>query len=104
LQQANCAVHKKGLSRKTLFVQNGGTAFFFSISSISGEGVIKLLTGTGRQDTYLVVIVTADRGLCGGFNSNINRATVKYVRSLEDQGKTVKLITMGKKVEIFLPE
>jgi|TARA_B100000959_G_C14876935_1_gene580844 F-type H+-transporting ATPase subunit gamma len=70
-------------------------------SSISGEGVIKLLTGTGRQDTYLVVIVTADRGLCGGFNSNINRATVKYVRSLEDQGKTVKLITIGKKSRDF---
>ena len=71
-------------------------------SCISGEGAIKLLTGTGRQDTYLVVTVTADRGLCGGFNSNINRATVKYVRSLEDQGKTVKLITIGKKSRDFL--
>ena len=73
-----------------------------ALSSTSGEGVIKLLTGTGRQDTYLVVTVTADRGLCGGFNSNINRATVKYVRSLEDQGKTVKLITIGKKSRNFL--
>ena len=71
-------------------------------SNIFGEGVIKLLTGTGRQNTYLVVPVTADRGLCGGFNSNINRATVKYVRSLEDQGKTVKLITIGKKSRDFL--
>jgi len=71
-------------------------------SSIFGEGVIKLLTGSGRQDTYLVVTVTADRGLCGGFNSNINRATVKYVRSLEDQGKTVKVITIGKKSRDFL--
>ena len=66
-------------------------------NSISGEGVIKLLTGTGKQDTYLVIVVTADRGLCGGFNSNINRATVKFVRSLEDQGKKVNLITIGKK-------
>ncbi len=71
-------------------------------SSISGEGVIKLLTGTGKQDNYLVVVVTADRGLCGGFNSNINRATVKYVRSLEDQGKKVNLITIGKKSRDFL--
>jgi len=71
-------------------------------SSISGEGVIKLLTGTGKQDTYLVIVVTADRGLCGGFNSNINRATVKYVRSLEDQGKKVNLITIGKKSRDFL--
>ena len=43
-------------------------------SGITGEGVIKLLTGTGKDERYLVVPVTADRGLCGGFNSNINRA------------------------------
>ena len=71
-------------------------------SSIFGGGVIKLLTGTGKQDTYLVVSVTANRGLCGGFNSNINRATANYVRSLEDQGKKVKLITIGKKSRDFL--
>ena len=71
-------------------------------SNISGEGIIKLLTGTGKQDSYLVIAVTADRGLCGGFNSNINRATAKYVRSLEDQGKKVNLITIGKKSRDFL--
>jgi len=71
-------------------------------SSIFGGGAIKLLTGTGKQDTYLVVSVTANRGLCGGFNSNINRATANYVRSLEDQGKKVKLITIGKKSRDFL--
>ena len=76
--------------------------FSLASSNIFGEGVIKLLTGTGKQDTYLVVTVTADRGLCGGFNSNINRATVKYVRSLENQGKKVKLITIGKKSRDFL--
>ena len=70
-------------------------------SNIFGEGVIKLLTGTGRQNTYLIVPVTADRGLCGGFNSNINRATVKYVKSLEDQDKRVKLVTIGKKSKDF---
>jgi len=75
---------------------------YLASSSIFEEGVVKLLTGTGRQDTYLVITVTADRGLCGGFNSNINRATVKYVRSLEDQGKKVKLITIGKKSRDFL--
>jgi len=71
-------------------------------SSISGGGLIKLLTGTGKQDTFLVVTVTSDRGLCGGFNSNINRATVKYVKSLEDQGKKVNLINIGKKSRDFL--
>ena len=40
-------------------------------SGVSGEGVIQLLSGTGRDDRYLVVPVTADRGLCGGFNSSI---------------------------------
>ena len=42
-------------------------------SGVSGDGVIKLLKGTGKDDRYLVVPVTADRGLCGGFNSSINR-------------------------------
>ena len=66
-------------------------------SAISGEGVIKLLTGTGKQDSYLVIPVTADRGLCGGFNSNVNRETTKYIRSLEKDNKNVTLLTIGKK-------
>ena len=70
-------------------------------SGISGEGVIKLLTGTGKKDHYLVVPVTADRGLCGGFNSNINRETFKYIKSLEHEGKKVNLITIGKKSRDF---
>ena len=49
--------------------------FSLASSNISGEGVVKLLTGTGKQDRYLVIPVTADRGLCGGFNSSINRDT-----------------------------
>ena len=65
-------------------------------SAISGEGVIKLLTGTGKQDSYLVIPVTADRGLCGGFNSSINRETTKYIRSLEKDIKNVTLLSIGK--------
>ena len=42
-------------------------------SAASGEGIIKLLTGTGNDQNYIVVPVSADRGLCGGFNSSINR-------------------------------
>ena len=56
-------------------------------STISGEGVNKLLTGTGKNDRYLIIPVTADRGLCGGFNSSINRETTKYISSLEQKGK-----------------
>ena len=70
-------------------------------SAITGEGVIKLLTGTGKQDSYLVIPVTADRGLCGGFNSSINRETTKYIRSLEKNNKNVTLLTIGKKSEDF---
>ena len=51
-----------------------------SSGTASGEGVIQLLSGTGKDDRYLVVPVTADRGLCGGFNSSINRDTVKFVK------------------------
>ena len=70
-------------------------------SGTSGEGVIKLLTGTGKDERYLVVPVTADRGLCGGFNSSINRDTTKFVKSLEAKGKLVQLITVGKKSRDF---
>jgi len=72
-----------------------------SSSGVSGEGVIKLLTGSGKKDNYLIMPVTADRGLCGGFNSSINRETFKYVKSLENEGKKVKLITIGKKSRDF---
>jgi F-type H+-transporting ATPase subunit gamma len=70
-------------------------------SGISGEGVIKLLSGTGNDERYLVVPVTADRGLCGGFNSSINRDTTKFVKSLEENGKKVQIITVGKKSRDF---
>ena len=70
-------------------------------SCTSGEGVIQLLTGTGKDEQYLIVPITADRGLCGGFNSNINRGTFKFVKSLEVEGKSVKLLTVGKKSRDF---
>ena len=70
-------------------------------STISGEGVNKLLTGTGKNDRYLIIPVTADRGLCGGFNSSINRETTKYISSLEQKGKKGSLITVGKKSRDF---
>tara|TARA_Y100000590_G_scaffold446957_1_gene581464 strand:+ start:791 stop:1681 length:891 start_codon:yes stop_codon:yes gene_type:complete len=75
--------------------------FSLASSSVSGSGVIKLLTGTGKEDHYLVIPVTADRGLCGGFNSSINRETTKYIYSLEKKGKKVSLITIGKKSRDF---
>ncbi|MDC2992648.1 F0F1 ATP synthase subunit gamma [Pelagibacteraceae bacterium] len=70
-------------------------------SAASGEGIIKLLTGTGNDQNYIVVPVSADRGLCGGFNSSINRETFKLVKSLEGNGKKVQLIPVGKKSRDF---
>ncbi|MBT3776707.1 MAG: F0F1 ATP synthase subunit gamma [Pelagibacteraceae bacterium] len=70
-------------------------------SAASGEGVIKLLTGTGNDQNYVVVPVSADRGLCGGFNSSINRETFKLVKSLEKDGKNVQLMPVGKKSRDF---
>jgi F-type H+-transporting ATPase subunit gamma len=70
-------------------------------SSASGEGIIKLLTGTGNDQNYVVVPVSADRGLCGGFNSSINKETFRLVKSLEDDGKNVQLMPVGKKSRDF---
>ena len=70
-------------------------------SAASGEGIIKLLTGTSNDQNYIVVPVSADRGLCGGFNSSINRETFKLVKSLEGNGKKVQLMPVGKKSRDF---
>ena len=70
-------------------------------SAASGEGIIKLLTGTGNDQNYMIVPVSADRGLCGGFNSSINREAFKLVKSLEKDGKNVQLMPVGKKSRDF---
>ena len=57
----------------------------------------RLMTGTGKDDTHLVIVCTAERGLCGGFNSQIARFARDHVRKLLAQGKTVKIICVGKK-------
>ncbi len=57
----------------------------------------KLMTGTGRDDVHMLVVVTSDRGLCGGFNGSITREARKRIRELRDIGKTVKLFCVGRK-------
>ncbi len=61
------------------------------------DGAPKLLAGSGGEDTHLIVAITADRGLCGGFNGSIIRETRRMVRDLKGQGKTVKLMFLGRK-------
>jgi F-type H+-transporting ATPase subunit gamma len=56
-----------------------------------------LMTGTGKDDVHLLVVCTAERGLCGGFNSQISRFARDHARKLLAQGKTVKIFTVGKK-------
>lgn len=56
-----------------------------------------LLAGTGKDEVHLIVVATADRGLCGAFNSSIVRATRRRIQELKEQGKSVKLICVGRK-------
>jgi F-type H+-transporting ATPase subunit gamma len=63
----------------------------------SAEGAPLLLRGTGKQDVHLLVVMTAERGLCGGFNSNIAKLAKNHAAELVSAGKQVKVITVGKK-------
>jgi len=68
----------------------------------SGEGGPKLLLGTGSDNVHLLVVMTTDRGLCGGFNGSIMRGVRKLVRGLEADGKTVKLFGVGRKGNMIM--
>jgi F-type H+-transporting ATPase subunit gamma len=57
----------------------------------------QLLTGTGRDDTHLLIVATGERGLAGAFNSNVVRLARDHTRRLQAEGKTVKIMTVGRK-------
>ena len=61
------------------------------------ENAPKLLVGTGKDQVYLCVVLTADRGLCGGFNSNICKLAKNNFKRLLSEGKEIKIITVGSK-------
>ncbi|KJS20921.1 MAG: ATP synthase F0F1 subunit gamma, partial [Hoeflea sp. BRH_c9] len=63
----------------------------------SGDDAPRLMTGTGKDDVHLLVVCTAERGMCGGFNSQIARFAREQVRRLLADGKTVKILCVGKK-------
>lgn len=63
----------------------------------SDDSAPRLMTGTGKDDVHLLVVCTAERGLCGGFNSSIARFARDHARKLMAQGKTVKIFCVGKK-------
>ncbi len=66
-----------------------------SISDI--DNAPKLLSGTGEDKVHLCVVMTSDRGLCGGFNTNIIKKAKLYFQKILDGGKTLKIITVGTK-------
>ena len=61
------------------------------------ENAPKLLTGTGQDKVHLCVVLTSDRGLCGGFNSNIIKKAKVHFEKVLSEGKTLKIITVGSK-------
>ena len=61
------------------------------------ESAPKLLSGTGDEKTHLCVILTSDRGLCGGFNTNIVKKAKSYFDKIEKDGKILKIVTVGSK-------
>jgi F-type H+-transporting ATPase subunit gamma len=61
------------------------------------QGAPPLLAGTGKDTVHLLVVATADRGLCGGFNSSIARGARRRIRELQEQGKQFKLLCVGRK-------
>ncbi len=66
--------------------------------SVAGlESAPKLLIGTGADHTHLLIVTTSDRGLCGGFNSSIVRAVRGRIAELKKDGKTVKILCLGRK-------
>jgi F-type H+-transporting ATPase subunit gamma len=61
------------------------------------DGAPALLAGNGKDQTHLIVVMSSDRGLCGGFNSSIARGARKLARDLKAQGKTIKILCIGRK-------
>ena len=68
-----------------------------SLASGANEGSSPLLTGTGSDKRHLLLVVTSDRGLCGGFNSSIIRKVAEDARRLEAEGKSVQMVIVGRK-------
>ena len=63
----------------------------------SSDSAPLLLRGTGKQDVHMLIIMTAERGLCGGFNSNIAKLARSHAAKLKEDGKQLKIVTVGKK-------
>jgi F-type H+-transporting ATPase subunit gamma len=67
-------------------------------AGVSGDGAPRLLAGTGSDKKHLVIVATGDKGLAGGFNTNVIRAAKERINSLIAHGKDVRVIAVGRKV------
>ena len=79
------------------YAERMGAVLASASQIVSDAEAPALMTGTGKDDTHLLVVCTAERGLCGGFNSSIARLAREHARKLIADGKTVKIITVGRK-------
>jgi F-type H+-transporting ATPase subunit gamma len=66
-------------------------------SAVKGDDAPALLRGTGKDQVHALVVMTSERGLCGGFNTQIVRAAREKIVELQSAGKTVKIVAVGKK-------
>ncbi|MGF6226827.1 F-type H+-transporting ATPase subunit gamma [Inquilinus ginsengisoli] len=67
-----------------------------AVAKTAGQGP-KLISGTGKNDVHLLLVITSDRGLAGAFNATVLREARRQIRELQGKGKTVKLFTVGRK-------
>lgn len=72
-------------------------AVLANLAATTGQGGPKLLTGNGSDQTHLIVVMTAERGLAGGFNAYVAKLARQKIQQLQSEGKTVKVVTIGKK-------
>ncbi|MEL6435606.1 MAG: F0F1 ATP synthase subunit gamma [Pseudomonadota bacterium] len=79
------------------YSQRMGNVLANIASLVDADDAPRLMSGTGSDQVHLLVVCTAERGLCGGFNSSIARKAREDVLRLQNEGKTVKIITVGKK-------
>lgn len=70
--------------------------------AVQGSGAPKLLIGTGSSQRHLVIVMSSDRGLCGGFNGGVVRFARNEIRRLEAEGKNVQVICVGRKARDLL--
>lgn len=72
-------------------------AVLANLAGTAGQGGPKLLSGNGREDVHMLVVMTAERGLAGGFNAYVAKLAKLKIQALQAEGKTVKVLTIGKK-------